>query len=764
MTIRIVINKLTLTFISLFLCNVVVVAQNLADYVQPLAGTARATTKSATKHGAGTELNANVIPAVTQPFAMTQWTPETRQSEIKCLPPYLYSDTLFNGFRASHWLSGSCTQDYGSLTIMPLTGSLNTLGYATPFKHSEEKSSPYYYHVNLPAYGVNAEVTATLRSGMLQFTAQKNDSLYVLIKPNSDRGEGFVQIDADKGLVWGYNPVHRIYQGWGKPAGFSGYFVVKVEGGFTRRGVFRDGKNWFADTLKGGLNSGAFIGLQVKAGQKVRLRIGTSFSSFEGALLNLNTEITHQDFESLVKANKNGWEKALGKIKVTTSDERSKRIFYTAMYHAMQQPRLFNDVDGSYPQFAGNYKLLKIAGGNYYDDFSMWDTYRTQMPLFEVLEPALVNDCVRSMILKGQQGGWMPVFPCWNSFTAAMIGDHVTAFIASAYVRGIRDYDVKAAYSLMRQNAFKIPTRSDYVDGKGRRALDSYLKYGYIPLEDSVPDAFHKKEQVSRTLEYAFDDYALAQVARGIGVTADYEVLIKRARNYLNVFDPSVKMVRGRYIDGSWVKPFHANLKQSYITEGTPQQYTFYAPQDINGLAKAMGGPHQLELSLDKLFETGEYWHGNEPGQQIPFMFTYTSSPWKTQRYVHEILNDEYNDGPGGLSGNDDAGQMSAWYVMAALGFYPVNPASDHYILSAPIFNSYQINLPGKIVFKVVVKKRIAGDIYIKSVKLNGKRYTRSYIKHSDITNGGVLELTLSATPNKNWAINVADRPPSLSK
>ena len=430
----------------------------------------------------------------------------------------------------------------------------------------------------------------------------------------------------------------------------------------------------------------------------------------------------------------------------------------------MQHPRLFNDVDGTYPEFAGNYKLNKMASGNYYDDFSMWDIYRAHLPLFEILQPELINNSVRSMILKGQQGGWLPIFPCWNSYTAAMIGDHVTAFIASAYVKGIRNYDVAEAYRLMRQNAFNQSSPQDYKDGKGRRALGSYLKYGYIPMEDSVPEAFHKKEQVSRTLEYAFDDFALAKVAQGFGKTNDYSELINRSLNYRNVFDPSVKMVRGRYINKSWYQPFNPTSKEPYITEGTPQQYTFYVPHDVKGLASLIGGKVQLQTSLDKLFDGGEYWHGNEPGHQIPFMYNYTPSPWKTQLRVKQILEDEYSDGPGGLSGNDDAGQMSAWYVFASLGFYPLNPVSNQYLLTAPLFKNYTIALANGKKFKVLTHKQSDASAYISSVKFNGKPYSKNYLRHAMIINGGLLEISLTDKPSKTWATKEIEQPDSLTK
>ncbi|MEJ8844913.1 GH92 family glycosyl hydrolase [Lacibacter sp. H375] len=752
---------IALLFIAVWLQNAF--AQNLVQYVQPLSGTAPSTTITAVKHSeAGSEKNANTIPAVTLPFAMTQWTAQTRLTENKCIPPYFYKDSLLTGFRGTHWLSGSCTQDYGSFTIMPVVGKLKTIvkEYAVPFSHKDEFTSPSYY--KLTAGSVTTEITSTLRCGLLQFTMLKDDSLYVLVTPNSDYAKGFVKVDAKKGEIWGYNPAHRIYQGWGEPTGFSGWFYIKVEGPSTKSGTFSDTEIFTSDTIKNKKNAGAFVGFVLKKGEQLRLRIGTSFSSLEGAKKNLATEIGTKSFDTIRAAATQTWEKALGQVQVQTSNEKDKCIFYTAMYHSMQHPRLFNDVDGTFPAFAGNAQLKKI-NGNYYDDFSMWDIYRAQLPLFEILKPGMTNDFVRSLILKGEQGGWLPIFPCWNSYTAAMIGDHVTAFIASAYNKGIRNYNVASAYQLMRKNAFETPASfAEYKNGMGRRALTSYLKYGFIPMEDSVQEAFHKKEQVSRTLEYAFDDHALSVVAKGLNKQADHKQLQQRSLNYRNVFDPAVGMMRGRNADGSWFVSFNADKRESYITEGTPRQYTFYVPQNIPGLAKLMGSTKSFENALDSLFSNNEYWHGNEPGHQIPYLYNYTSSPYKTQREVRKILAEEYSDGAGGLSGNDDAGQMSAWYVFAAMGFYPVDPVSNNYQLSSPLFDKVNMKLQGNKVFELLTHKTSPTAIYIRQVKWNGKLYNKNYITYSMIMQGGKLELWLTDDPTK-WGSSAESRPDGLT-
>ena len=737
----------------------------LVDYVNPLTGTANSTTKASLKHGAGTEQLANTIPAVGLPFSMTQWSPQTRRTENKCIAPYYFKDSLLNGFRATHWLSGSCTQDYGSFTIMPLTGTLaiTPSTYSVPLDHKEELSTPYYYRLRLPTYGLKTEITATKRCGFFQFTAEKEDSLYLLVSPNSDRGEGYLKINREQKEIVGYNPAHRIYQGWGEPAGFSGYFVIQFESSFDNSGVFANDQFFFADSVSNKKNVGAFVGWKMKKGDLVKVRIGTSFTSIDGARKNLQAEIDSWQFE-LTKANGlKEWEQALSQVTVRGATEKDKRIFYTALYHSMQHPRLYNDVDGMYPRFAGSYQNLQLKHGNYYDDFSMWDIYRSQLPLYELLQPALINDFVNSLILKGQQGGWMEIFPCWNNYTAAMIGDHVTAFIASAYVRGIKNYDLQEAYRLMRKNAFETPADfKEYKSGKGRRALNSYLQYGYIPLEDSVKEAFHKMEQVSRTLEYAFDDYALSVLAKALSKKEDFQKLSARARNYARVFDAKVGLMNGRYRDGKFYTAFEPDKKQFFITEGTPRQYSFYVPHDVNGLAQLLGGRKGLENALDSLFLKGEYWHGNEPGHQIPFMYHYTSSPWKTAKVVNKILREEYEDGIGGLSGNDDAGQMSAWYVFAAMGLYPLNPASEEYLLTTPLFDSISMRLTNGRTFSIIKKKQTSTSRYIQSVRWNKEPYTKNYLLHHDIVKGGQLEVIVGDQPSA-WATKTSDQPSSLS-
>jgi predicted alpha-1,2-mannosidase len=352
-----------------------------------------------------------------------------------------------------------------------------------------------------------------------------------------------------------------------------------------------------------------------------------------------------------------------------------------------------------------------------------------------------------------------------------MIGDHGIALIGDAYIKGIDGFDVETAYQLMRKNAFEYNTDyQSYKDGKGRRALNSYLKYGYVPLEDTVKEAFHQREQVSRTLEYAYDDYVLSQVAKKLGKTGDYQELLKRSRNYKNVYDTVSGFVRGRHADGKWVEKFNAYIHghsardtgNYFICEGTPFQYTWYVPQDVEGLINLMEGRKAFLDKLDKFFNKTYYWHGNEPCHHIAYLFTYAGEPWKTQKWVRNIVEKEYEPFPNGLCGNDDAGQMSSWLIFSMVGFYPVCPGMPYYVVGSPMFDKVTIQVGNDKEFVIKTINNSEKNIYIQSAKLNGKPFDRSYIWHNEIINGGVLDFVMGDQPNKSWATGSESIPPSI--
>jgi predicted alpha-1,2-mannosidase len=708
----------------------------------------------------GTAADGQTFPATGVPFAMTQWTPQTRAGEVKCAPPYYAADTRIQGFRATHFLSGSCAQDYGSFTIMPL-GNDRRLGSAqasSAFSRATERASPYRYSVDLADSGIHADITGSERSGMMRFHFPARQKIgWISLENNLRLGTGTVRIDPIRQEISGINPVYRIYAGANQPAGFSGYIVLQFNHRFKPAGTWEAAPdNSAQDQIRhpGSLEQtsattpGALVSFDLPSDETIEVRIGTSFTSIDEARRNLEAEMPDWDFDAAVARSRAAWSAALDSVQIAGSAP-DRSIFYTALYHAMLLPGIYSDRDGSYPQFAGNNATEHAQGFTYYDDYSIWDTFRAVHPLLTILQPERDLDMVKSLIAKGEQGGFLPIFPAWNSYTAEMTGDHAGAIITDAYVKGIHGFDAEAAYRLMRKNATEEPsTQALYRDGRGRRALSSYLKYGYIPLEDHVPDAFHGDEQVSRTLDYAYDDFVLSAFARALGHTQDADLFARRAQNYRNVIDPAAGFARGRHADGSWVTPFDPATHASWITEATPYEYTFFVPQDIPGLINLLHGPKAFVAKLDSLFDGGPYDQGNEPAHHIAYLYDDAGVPAKTQLRVHDIMVKDYRNAPDGLIGNDDAGQMSAWYVISALGFYAVTPGTPRYSIGTPHFNDLTLNVGHGRQLHIQAKGAESGKFYIHSIRLNGTLINRTYLLHSEIIRGGQLVFEMSDHPN----------------
>jgi predicted alpha-1,2-mannosidase len=703
----------------------------------------------------GTSGEGQTFPATGFPFAMTQWTPQTRAGEIKCVAPYYAADTRIQGFRGSHFLSGSCAQDYGSFTVMPLNDSskLTDTERSSSFSRSTEHAHPYLYSVDLKDSGIHADITGGERSGMMQFRFSPGRKTgWIAVENNLRLGMGSIQIDPVRQEITGQNPVYRIYAGAGQPAGFSGYIVVQ----FDR--PFQVGGTWAGDTRhNGGVqqdssagNPGAFVSFDLGHDSTVRVRIGTSFTSIDEARKNLQAETTGWDFDAAVARARSAWESALSQVQVS-GDSQDRTVFYTALYHTKLLPRIFSDRSGTYPRFAGGATVEMAKGFVYYEDYSAWDTFRAVHPLLTILEPDRDRDMVQSLIAKGEQGGFLPIFPAWNSYTSEMTGDYAGAIITDAYVKGVRGFDAEAAYRLMRKNATETPASLElYKDGRGRRALDSYLKFGYVPLEDHVPYAFHKDEQVSRTLDYAYSDYLVSVLAAALGHREDAEIFAKRSQNWRNVIDPAVGFARGRNADGTWVGPFDPKKPASYVTESTPYVYTFFVLHDIPGLIETLHGLQEFEKKLDGLFDSGTYDQGNEPSHHIAYLYDDAGAPEKTQFHVHDIMTRLYTDTTAGLIGNDDAGQISAWYVMSALGFYPVTPGTPRYSIGTPHFDDVTLQIGGGKTLRILAPGAETGKFYVRSVRLNGKLIERSYLLHSEILGGGELAFEMSDLPVKH--------------
>lgn len=645
-----------------------------------MVGTAPANTKTAGLFGKGSEEHGQTLPAVLSPNGQNFWTPQTRDTEKKCIAPYYYTDSLLQGFRNSHWIVGGCTQDYGSFTLAALSGKLRLRPEerATPFSHSEEISHPHYYAVRLPQEHLKVEMTGTSHTAIFRITPEQDGPIHIVLNHNSDEGEGYLEINHLDKTIYGYNPVHRIYQGWGEQAGFEGHFLLQC---------YDEIEDFGCDSLC------AWFTFRGKANKSIILKAASSFVSKQGVERNFAFEAEGHDFDSMMEQLAQQWVARLHTIDVEDQDLARVNQFYGALYRCSFLPREMSDTDGAYPKFADGI-LQSGDSRKYYGDFSAWDTYRALHPLYTLIAPKESADMMQSLVTMYEEGGWLPIFPCWNSYTAAMIGDHCSVILADAYVKGIRHFDFEKAYEGMRKNAFESPVSfEDYKNGLGRRALESYLKYGYIPLEDGVKEAFHQEEQTSRTLEYAFDDFAVAQLAKALGKEKDYQELMRRSENWRNVMNPKTGYCDGRHAGGGWADNLDFIHRKPYITEGATCHYTWYVPHNVEGLVEMLGGKDKFEEKLDSMFTEGRYWHGNEPCHQVAYLYDFIGKPEKTAQRVAHILDTEYNDTPGGLSGNDDAGQMSAWYVFSSLGFYPVCPATDRYMLSAPRFQKVTLNL-----------------------------------------------------------------------
>ena len=708
--------------------------QQVADLVHPLVGTAA---------------EGQTFPVAGVPFAMTDWTPQTRDGETKCVAPYYFADTRIQGFRGSHFLSGSCTQDYGSFTVMPVSGplKLDAKSRSSAFTHAEEAAHPYQYSVHLSDYDIRADITGTLRSGLMRFRYDRPGAAWLVIQSNRRPGtsKGQVHFNAQRNEVSGTNAVYRIYAGNGKPAGFNAYFVMQFDQPVKTTGSW-DAAHPDSRRLPPSAQRDVYAGFDLKPGETLQVRIGTSFTSVDEARRNLAAEIPGWSFDQTAAAARAAWEASLGAIQIGgTAPERS--IFYTALYHSLLLPRTFSDLDGSYPRFAGGGHIETAKDFIYYDDFSIWDTFRSLHPLLTILDPHRAGDMVASLVADGTQGGFLPIFPAWNSYTSEMIGDHADAIIVDAYAKGIRNFDAQQAYRLMRRNATESPSPAGYLDGRGRRALRSYLKYGYIPLEDKVPFSFHTQEQVSRTLEYAYDDYLVGTMAHALGLESDAQLFARRSENWRNVIDPATGFARGRHADGTWVTPFDPAKPASYITEGLPFQYTFFVPQNIPGLIQLLGGPQPFAAKLDNLFARGLYDQGNEPSHHIAYLYNSAGAPAKTQQHVRALLDSEYADRPDGLRGNDDCGQMSAWYVLSALGFYAVTPGLPAYEIGTPRFDDVTVKLPNGRSLHLVAKGAESGAAYIEAIHWDGKPFPGHTLPHARLLQGGELVFTMTRTP-----------------
>jgi predicted alpha-1,2-mannosidase len=718
---------------------------DVTPYVDPLIGTGG--------HG-------HTFPAATVPFGMIQLGPDTRLTGWDGCSAYHYSDDMVYGFSHTH-LSGTGCSDYGDILVMAMTGDPVLVqgvgdeagtGYESRFSHEGERVEPGYYAVNLDDYGVLAEMTVTPRAGMHRYTfpVGKRANLIVDLLHRDKVIDSSIRVVGDR-RIEGF----RRSRAWAKDQHV--YFFAEFSEPFIEYGVALDDRALDGVFSVSGENVKAFLTFDaVDEGAQVTMRIGISAVDIDGARKNLEAEIDHWDFDRVRSDAKEAWNSSLSRIQVEGGTEAQKTAFYTSLYHSFIAPNLYVDADGRYR--GRDLEIHTADGYDYYTVFSLWDTYRAAHPLFTILERKRTVDFVRTMLAQYEQGGLLPVWELSANETGCMIGYHSVPVIVDAWVKGIRDFDAALALKAMKHSA-----------DQDHLGLKYYKQYGFIP-------AGMEGASVSRTLEYAYDDWCIATFAKMTGAKKDYRRFIRRAQGYKHIFDPQTGFMRPR-MNGGWLSPFDPSEINFHYTEANAWQYTFYVPQDVEGLIRMMGGNTKFAGNLDLLFTTssetsgieqpdvsgliGQYAHGNEPSHHMAYLYNYAGKPWKTQERVREIMETMYSDAPDGLCGNEDCGQMSAWYVFSALGFYPVTPGSDIYVIGTPLFEKAEVQLENGRKFKVIASGLSPENVYIQGAAWRGKPYTKSYIRHDDLMNGGELVFEMGPEQGAEWGTGTDDIPPS---
>ncbi len=719
-------------------------AQQPIDDVNPMIG---ATGPSVFDYG-------GMIPGVARPFGMTHWTAMTRENKISVCP-YNYSDTMIQGFLGTHqpaiWMG-----DYGYVSLMPSIGELK-IAQKYPYRHQDEISAPNYYSVKMGEDDrpIKAELTATIRSGFLRFTFPASQASHIVVTAiRSQQFTGFVQVDPKNQEITGYNP-DRMSAELGPPLpNFKGYFIIQFNKHFTSFGTW-EGETVHAESeQQRGHRMGAYATFSTTQGEVIEVKIGTSFISMDQARANLKREIPDWNFERIKAEGRRIWNEALNKIRIQGASKDDRVNFYTAMYHTLLFPRIFSESGRYYSAFDD-----RVHKGVSYNDYSLWDTFRAEHPLLLLTQPQVVPGMITSLLQMYDEGGWMPKWPN-PTYTNIMIGTHADSVIADAYVKRIRGFDLQKAYAAMYKDAMTPPDgdqtnrwadRAPWTAFEARGGLTWYKALGYVPIDKT-------DESVSRTLEFAYDDFCVAQLAKAVGKQDDYEMLMQRSRNYKNLYDPVEGFMRPKKSDGNWDEEAWASRedRKPGFTEGSPWTYLFCEMQDIPGIIALMGGAQKFAARLDENFSGGHYRHDNEPGHHYTYLYDYCGQPWKTQEKVRETMASHYHNAPDGLSGNDDCGQMSAWYIFSAMGFYPVTPGSPVYAIGSPLFERATIMLGTpykKGPFTVIARKQSKKNKYIQSATLNGRSLREPFIQHSDIANGSTLVFVMGPQPNKKWGL-----------
>ena len=700
----------------------------------------------------GTDFTGNTYPGAQAPFGMVQLSPDNGLPGWDRISGYFYPDSTIAGFSHTH-LSGTGAGDLYDISFMPVTLPYKEadapLGIHSLFSHDEETASAGYYQVRLKDYNINVELTATERCGIQRYTFPEADAAIFLNLRKAMNWDftNDTRIEVvDSVTIQGY----RFSDGWARDQHI--YFRTRFSKPFASvqldtAAVIKDGKRIGSSAI-------ARFDFHTSAGEQILVTTAISGVSMEGAARNLAAEAPADDFDKYLAVTRKNWNEQLSKVEIKSNDIDEKVKFYTALYHSMLAPTIYSDMDGAY--YGPDKQVHQADGWTNYSTFSLWDTYRAAHPLYTYIEPQRVNDMVKSFLAFSEQNGRLPVWNFYGSETDMMIGYHAVPVIVDAYLKGIGDFDPKKALAACVATA----NIDEY------RGIGLYKKYGYVPYD--VTDHYNSENwSLSKTLEYAYDDYCIARMAEKLGERQIADEFDKRSLNYKNVYNSQTTFMQPRNNKGSFIENFSPDDYTPHICESNGWQYFWSVQQDVDGLISLVGGKERFAQKLDSMFTynpsadeelpifstgmIGQYAHGNEPSHHVIYLFNAIGQPWKTQKYAAEVMHELYKNTPAGLCGNEDCGQMSAWYVFSAMGFYPVDPISGKYEIGTPMYPEMKMHLANGKIFTILAPAVSKENIYIQSVKLDGKPYDKSYITHEQIMNGSIFEFEMGNKPGKVW-------------
>ena len=753
-------RKILLTA-CLIACSLRAEAKDWTQYVNPLMGT-----QSSFELSTG-----NTYPAIARPWGMNFWTPQTGKMGDGW--QYTYTANKIRGFKQTHqpspWIN-----DYGQFSIMPVTGKLefDEEKRASWFSHKGEIATPSYYKVYLAEHDVVTEMTPTERAVLFRFTFPENEHSYIVVDA-FDKGS-YVKVIPEENKIIGYTTRNS----GGVPENFKNYFVIEFDKPFTYKGTFADKKLEEGNLEQKADHTGAIIGFSTRKGEIVHARIASSFISFEQAAQNLK-ELGNDSFEQLAQKGNDAWNNVLGKIEVEGGNLDQYRTFYSCLYRSLLFPRKFYEftADGQpihYSPYNG-----QVLPGYMYTDTGFWDTFRCLFPFLNLMYPSVNKEIQEGLINTYKESGF---FPEWASpgHRGCMIGNNSASVLVDAYMKGVKVDDVKTLYEGLIHGIENVHTE---VSSTGRLGYQYYNKLGYVPYDVKI------NENTARTLEYAYDDWCIYQLAKALNrPKKEIELFAKRAMNYRNVFDKESKLMRGRNENGQFQSPFSPLKWGDAFTEGNSWHYSWSVFHDPQGLIDLMGGKKMFITMLDSVFAVppvfddsyygqviheiremtvmnmGNYAHGNQPIQHMIYLYNYAGQPWKAQYWLRQVMDRMYTPGPDGYCGDEDNGQTSAWYVFSALGFYPVCPGTDEYVIGAPLFKKATLHFENGNNLVIDAQNNSKENLYIESLRVNGQESTRNYLKHADLLQGGTIEFKMGSHPNLNRGINDDDAPYSFSK